>query len=130
MAGWAPALRLVALGALLGCTSTGVVGAGADCPKPCAASQVCHPALLTCVDCTSDAECSSKKPHCDGTLHACLQCRTPSDCSSDQPLCLQGKCQQCAAATDCAANQTCSSGKCKSVDDHSGDTGESGAGGN
>lgn len=43
---------------------------------------------------------------CDGAL-GCVDCITDDDCGAAAPECIQGECEECAAATDCAPGESC-----------------------
>ncbi len=127
-AGPALVLALLALGPALACSSTAVVSNGPDCTPACASSQLCHPSLLICVACITDAQCNGSKPLCDAHSHACVQCLDDSRCPDATPMCVRGSCQQCAQDADCGSGQVCASGACRvpqSDDAHSGEAGAS-----
>jgi Cys-rich repeat protein len=41
----------------------------------------------TCVECTSDANCSGATPRCNQVNGSCVQCLTAADCPTGEPLC-------------------------------------------
>jgi len=53
-------------------------------------------------ECTSDAECSGTKPHCDAETHTCVGCVTDADCLDPaNPACQpNGSCGECSATND------------------------------
>jgi len=61
-------------------------------------------------ECTSDAECSGLKPHCDPETHTCVGCETDADCLDPaNPACQpDGSCGMCSETNDslCVGTQT------------------------
>ena len=53
-------------------------------------------------ECSSDAECSGLKPHCDTETHTCVGCTTDADCTDPaNPACQpDGSCGECSATND------------------------------
>lgn len=68
----------------LGVGGNGQGGIGVGSCGACPGNQVCD-ATLGCVDCASNADCSSP----------------------GQPICVLGSCEECGAKADCGAAQTC-----------------------
>lgn len=53
----------------------------------------------TCVECTTDAQCSSAKPHCNPMLRACVECVGDQECGAG--VCFFGS---CCGQNACATN--------------------------
>ena len=53
-------------------------------------------------ECSSDAECSGLKPHCDLATHTCVGCESDADCTDPtKPACQpNGSCNMCSATND------------------------------
>lgn len=74
----------------------------------------CSLLLRQCVDCTSDAHCSERAPHCairpsDAQNH-CVECQTGADCASG--VCQNDSCLTCNPDT----NEGCNEGVCLGSD--------------
>jgi hypothetical protein len=52
-----------------------------------ASGPLCDKANALCVECTSNASCSSGAPQCDRTRGRCVECLSASDCAADAPTC-------------------------------------------
>lgn len=61
-----------------------------------------QPTVVVIDECSSDAQCSGLKPHCDLDTHVCMGCTTDADCSDPaNPACQpNGSCGECSATND------------------------------
>ncbi len=61
-----------------------------------------QPTVVVINECSSDADCSGTKPHCDLTTHVCVKCASDDDCSDPaRPACQpSGACAECSATND------------------------------
>ncbi len=61
-----------------------------------------QPTVVVVDECSSDAECSGLKPHCDLNTHVCVGCTSDADCTDpNNPACQpSGACGQCSATND------------------------------
>ncbi|APR80533.1 internalin, putative [Minicystis rosea] len=61
-----------------------------------------QPTTVVVDECSSDAQCSGTKPHCNLTTHTCEGCQSDSDCADPaKPACQpSGACGQCSATND------------------------------
>ncbi|MBL9038876.1 MAG: hypothetical protein JNG84_10200 [Archangium sp.] len=110
--------------------------AGCNTGQPCPAGQVCtSPTNGTCVQCTSDSQCSGTTPRCDTQANRCVaclpggsdNCPTGQACRSDF-ICERGcksgadcpsgvcqpdrSCATCSQDSHCAAGSVCTNGTC------------------
>lgn len=96
---------------------------GGDSPMQCAAVQA--GTAPTCVECVSDADCTTPKK-CDTVNGRCVleiaACNTSDRCGpgcarcpAERPLCMDGQvCVQCRSDLDCGNDGFCNSGECTS----------------
>jgi len=75
---------------------------------------VCDLATYTCVDCVSDADCSTGFRICDTAVNECVECTSDAHCSAATPRCdlVQSRCRECLSDADCtdASQPACISG--------------------
>ncbi|WP_394843447.1 MYXO-CTERM sorting domain-containing protein [Pendulispora brunnea] len=66
-----------------------------------------------CVECQTNADCSTGAPVCDTGTQTCVQCRANNDCATNQngPICRGGASSQascgCNSDADCGAGRVC-----------------------
>lgn len=105
-------------------TSESCAGASCNCcPQGLKCGLVSGSSLPTCVECTSDADCSSGQ-RCDTANGRCTaelpSCGTSDRCGPDcmrcpdeRPYCLDGRtCVECRSDTECGNGRFCLSGAC------------------
>ena len=67
-----------------------------------------QPTIIAVNECSTDAQCSGNKPHCDPTTHTCGGCVSDADCSDPAaPACQpSGACGQCSSTNSslCTGN--------------------------
>jgi outer membrane exchange protein TraA len=95
------------------------------CPGGLKCASAAPGASPTCVECTSDTECSDGK-RCDVANGRCVEtvaeCNTSERCGSqcvkcpsDRPMCLDGQvCVECRSDLECGDGKFCVSGECAS----------------
>jgi len=69
----------------------------------------CDPATQTCVQCTSDSECTDETgKRCHPSRGTCVECTTDGDCTAGankRCLVAEGRCVACTSDADCAGQE-------------------------
>lgn len=64
----------------------------------------CHPSLQECVDCLSNADCTSSTAGiCDTGINECVQCTSFLHCSAPEAVCYMNECVECSVDSHCTS---------------------------